>query len=73
MLHKGFGDQGGLARLLPEGFGIQGVMGKAGGAIGRTGIAIAMAGGGSVRMRSPVLPETEQDKARLCDMGQEES
>ena len=53
----------GPTRILHEGFGTQGVTGKAGGAIGRSSIALAMFRGGSVQMRSPVRPETDQDKA----------
>ena len=52
-----------LARMLHEGFGIQGVPGKAGGPISRRSIAVALCRGGSVQMHSPARPETEQDKA----------
>ncbi|MGB5651237.1 MAG: hypothetical protein WBM59_14265, partial [Sedimenticolaceae bacterium] len=45
-----------------EGFGNQGVMGKAVGLIGRKSIAEAMVREGSAQMRSPVRPEPEQDK-----------
>ena len=55
-----------LARMLREGFGIQGVMGKAGGPIGRRSIAVALFRGGPVQVHSPARPETEQDKVYCC-------
>ena len=58
-----------LARMLYEGFGIQVVMGEAGGAIGRRSIAVAMIRGGSVQMQSPARSETEQDMVYLCPAG----
>ena len=59
--------------MLHEGSGIQGVMGKSGGAIGQRSIAVTMARGGSVQMRSPARPYTEQDKAYRRHVAQTEA